>query len=189
MSRIKRIYGFFELAILFFYPGFMKKTLYAIFISIGLFLLPVLNIPGSQILHYYMKWFSTMTGHLAGFQNYSLFRLPELFSGPVGNISGIISVAVFLLLFGAAMVIIPAIKNTAEKASTTALPPLMVSAVILIPSLIKPCSGIFAPEPYPVGGGYFSTIFEMSNGRRATCEKSQFLVCLFHGTTGIKDFN
>ena len=103
ISGFIKIYGFFELAILFFYPGFMKKTLYAIFISIGLFLLPVLNIPGSQILHYYMNWFSTLTGHLAGFQNYSLFRLPELFSGPVGNISGIISVAVFLLLFGAAM--------------------------------------------------------------------------------------
>jgi hypothetical protein len=103
ISGFIKIYGFFQLAMIFFYPGLLKRTLYVVLIAIVLFLTPALNIPLHNLPVYYQNWFSTLAGHIDVFKDYSIFRLPELFSGPVGESSSIISIAVYLLLLGVAM--------------------------------------------------------------------------------------
>jgi hypothetical protein len=99
ISGFIKIYGFFQLAMIFFYPRPIKKILYSILIFPVLLLLPVVNLQLQHLFDYYANWFSTLTGHLDGFRNYSIFRLTEFISGSAGSVSGIISVIVFLMLF------------------------------------------------------------------------------------------
>jgi hypothetical protein len=112
LSGFIKIYGFFQLAIIFFYPGLLKKIFYAAIIAVVLILIPAINIPFQNLSAYYQNWFSTLTGHLDTFKNYSIFRLPEFFSVTIGESASFISVSVFLLLFGAAMLRIKTFRES-----------------------------------------------------------------------------
>jgi len=63
ISGLTKIYGIFEMALIFCYPKFWKNVGYAAIMSIVLLSLPLLKLSFTEILPYYEEWCNTLMIH------------------------------------------------------------------------------------------------------------------------------
>ncbi|MCE4563070.1 DUF2029 domain-containing protein [Maribellus sp. CM-23] len=59
-SGFSKIYGLIQLATLLFYKRFTRNAVVAVLLLAGLFFVPLIKIPGSQLLSYYQSWFTAI---------------------------------------------------------------------------------------------------------------------------------
>jgi hypothetical protein len=98
LSGFTKLYGIFQIIMLFFYPRFWRNALYALLISIIFFFLPVIRVPINELLNYYHSWIVVIANHLETFQRYSIFRPLFLFHDSIGPFTGVISFGVLFLI-------------------------------------------------------------------------------------------
>ena len=82
---------------LLFYPRLQRNVVYALFIGLFLFLLPVVHIPINKLINFYQSWLTVVTGHLE-VQRYSLYRVLILLYGSIGKYTGFISLSVLSVI-------------------------------------------------------------------------------------------
>jgi hypothetical protein len=98
LSGFIKVYGIFQLAMLLFYPGFWKNALYAIIIGIVLLLLPMIQIPATELADYYQSWIVTVINQSDASRFFSIYRPICLFYKSIEPFIGIISLGVFFLI-------------------------------------------------------------------------------------------
>jgi hypothetical protein len=100
LSGFTKIYGFFQIGMLLFYPRFWKRILFALLIGTIFFLLPLIKIPWNQLLDYYNSWIKIMLAHSSNPIRFEIIYRPLfLLWEPVKSIMGIISLGVLGLLY------------------------------------------------------------------------------------------
>jgi hypothetical protein len=100
LSGFMKVYGFFQLAMLLFYPRFWKNVTYSILIGILLILLPLIQIPANELLTYYQSWGMAIVKHSNALRFYSVYRPICIFYKSIEPYMGFISIGVlFLILF------------------------------------------------------------------------------------------
>lgn len=62
-SGLTKIYGIFELALLFCYPRVWRNLGYALIAGTALFFLPLLKLPVSELVPYYGEWLNALAEH------------------------------------------------------------------------------------------------------------------------------
>lgn len=63
ISAFTKIYGFFELGILLFYPKFWRNMGYALILGTALFLLPLLKLAPGELIPHYGGWIEALRAH------------------------------------------------------------------------------------------------------------------------------
>lgn len=97
ISGFTKVYGIFQIIMLLFYPRLQRNVVYALFIGLFLFLLPVVHIPINKLINFYQSWLTVVTGHLE-VQRYSLYRVLILLYGSIGKYTGFISLSVLSVI-------------------------------------------------------------------------------------------
>jgi hypothetical protein len=98
LSGFIKVYGIFQLVMLLFYPRFWKNALYAIIIGIVLLLLPLIQIPATELVAYYQSWIVIVTKHSDASRFFSIYRPICLFYKSIEPFMGLISLGVFFLI-------------------------------------------------------------------------------------------
>lgn len=99
LSGFIKVYGIFQLAMLFFYPRFWRNVLYAVLIGIVFLFLPLIKIPLSELVTYYQSWVVTVSDHSEAMRFFSIYRPVSLVFKFIEPYMGFISLGVFLVIF------------------------------------------------------------------------------------------
>lgn len=99
LSTFTKVYGIFQLAMLFFYPNFRKNILYVALIGTTFLLIPLINIQLNELPAYYHSWIITVMEHSDASRFYSIYRPVILLFRPIEPFMGFISLGIFLTLF------------------------------------------------------------------------------------------
>lgn len=100
LSGFTKVYGFFQIGMLLFYPGLRKNILYTFITGIAFIFLPLVKIPLNELTNYYQAWFQTLMSHSADpFRFVIIYRPFNFLLNPIEPYLGIISAVVLVLLY------------------------------------------------------------------------------------------
>ena len=103
LSGFTKVYGIFQIGMLLFYPKFWKNILYAFLIGVAFLLLPLVKIPGSELITYYQSWIKILMNHSSPMRFDVIYRPVYVFWNSIEPIMGIISLGVLSTLFSMAL--------------------------------------------------------------------------------------
>ncbi len=104
LSGFTKVYGIFQLGMLLFYPKFWKNILYALLIGVALFLLPLIKIPGNELITYYQSWIKIIMSHsLTPLRFDTIYRPFYILHNSIEPFIGIISLGVLAVLYSIAV--------------------------------------------------------------------------------------
>lgn len=98
LSGFTKVYGIFQIAMIVFYPGFLKNVLYAFLIGILFLLLPLIHIPANELAMYYQSWIMKVIDHSEALHRFSIYRPICTLNNSVEPFMGIISLAVLAVV-------------------------------------------------------------------------------------------
>jgi hypothetical protein len=98
ISGFTKVYGIFQIAMILFYPGFLRNTLYSFLIGIIFILIPLVNIPANELVGYYESWIVKVMDHSEALNRFSFFRPVVLFYNSIEPYMGYISLGVLFLI-------------------------------------------------------------------------------------------
>ena len=103
LSGFTKVYGIFQIAMILFYPGFIKNVLYAFLISFLFLLLPLIHIPANELALYYQSWIQKVMDHSEALHRFSIYRPICTLNNAIEPFMGIISLAVLAFIISFAL--------------------------------------------------------------------------------------
>jgi hypothetical protein len=100
LSGFAKVYGFFQIGMLLFYPKLWKNMLYSLLIGVTFLLLPLVRIPWNELLSYYYSWIEIVISHSSTPLRFNIIYRPfYLLCSSIEPIMNIISLGVIGLLY------------------------------------------------------------------------------------------
>lgn len=99
ISGFIKVYGFFQLSILIFYPKFWKNIVYLLLISLFLLCLPLIHLDIAQVYDLYQSWSIAISNHSRMQDFYSIYRAFYTLTPSINHYASIVSIVILVLLF------------------------------------------------------------------------------------------